>query len=145
MVSAIAKNLVSIRAATTADTKAILWLERMTADPWKQSPLIRALCHHRTKCLVVHQHGDVIAWACGRHVAGGAHILRVVVTPECRRQGYGRRLVGELRYLLPGLSVAEFPHEPHYDQACLFFRRIGFEGSTRVRDGITFIRFAKER
>ncbi len=136
-----------IRRATDADLPRLAHLEAAAfADPWSSNQLAAELHQTAGLMLVVaapdspHQ-APATGYACFRHAAGQAELLRVAVLPASRRQGLARRLITAGLSLLRAGGVTECFLEVRPDNASALavYHALGFRLAGRreryYRDG----------
>lgn len=131
---------ITLRNATPDDVEAILAVEQDSPEAagWEAADYVSALADQQTLCLVAEDRvwERVTGFLLGRMVADELEILNLAVRRDYRRQGIGRRLLGET------LARAQFESARKCwlevraaNQAARdFYRALGFsEGSRRRR------------
>jgi [ribosomal protein S18]-alanine N-acetyltransferase len=137
----------SIRRATGDDLPRLARLEAAAfADPWSSNQLATELDQTAGLVLLVAapdspRQGPATGYACFRHAAGEAELLRVAVLPAARRQGLARRLIAEGLSILRAGGVTECFLEvrPGNASALAVYHALGFHLAGRreryYRDG----------
>jgi ribosomal-protein-alanine N-acetyltransferase len=142
-----------VRPAQEADLEAIAWLESVAfTDPWPREMMAYELAHPHGVLLVASREagGKPGGYACFRHAAGEAELLRVAVAPEERRRGLARELIREGLERLRRADVQVCFLEVRVDNrsAIALYEEIGFAwaGLRRgyYRDGTDAMIFALE-
>jgi ribosomal-protein-alanine N-acetyltransferase len=86
-----------LRPATRADLPALATLERgVFADPWTMEQLGAAIDWPGAIALVAEDDGGIVGYVLGRVIVDEAEILSIATTVERRREGIGRRLLGDI-------------------------------------------------
>lgn len=142
-----------IRPAGESDLDDIARLEAVAfADAWPREMMAYELAHPHGVLLVASHAADAPpgGYACFRHAAGEAELLRVAVAPEERRRGLARALIVEGLERLRRADVQVCFLEVRVDNraAIALYEEIGFSwaGLRRryYRDGADALIFALE-
>lgn len=99
-----------IRRMTLEDLPAVLLIEEACfTDPWTEKGFRESLNEESAHLLVLEDENVGIAgYACLYRAADEGEIVNVAVSPECRQQGYGSRVVDELMRLGKELGTERF-------------------------------------
>lgn len=139
------KKLLDIRPATACDVAPLRRLEMLLPDGWAEKQISRAVASKFSRSLGLMDGRYVIGWVSVFHVSTGTQLRRIAIHPDHRRRGYGRDLLREVFALAPGASSCDIPHVPIFDTAAIFLCRCGWRGESVTKDGLSFLRFRKEK
>lgn len=90
---------IQLRPAAATDFEALCVVETAAAStPWSAGQLADSLARHRA--LLAERAGQVLGYAVFRELLDEAELLNIAVSPDARRQGIGRLLLGGLRAAL---------------------------------------------
>lgn len=126
-----------IRWMIRRDMPAVLAIESQSFEySWTEDDFIRCLRQRNCIGMVAEQNEQVVGFMIYELHKNRLHILNFAVSPDCRRQGVGRAMVGKL---LSKLSherrnrIMLEVRETNLD-AQLFFKALGFRAISVLRD-----------
>jgi ribosomal-protein-alanine N-acetyltransferase len=110
--------------------------ETREAASWSRQALLEFMPLPGTVALMSERAGRPTGFVLGRLVADEAEVLNLAVREECRRQGEGRALLGELlrRFAESGVSRVFLEVRESNRGAIGFYERMGFRQSGRRED-----------
>ena len=116
---------VSIRNGIEGDLAAISQIQDAApgAAQWKPHDYLAY------QCLVAEREGAVVGFLVARTIGLEAEILNLAVAPGMRRQGIGRRLLGEMLARHPGQVFLEVRESN--ESARRFYERLGFKSAAK--------------
>lgn len=88
---------VALRRMTLQDIGRVLEIERLCFPrPWSRDSFLSELENACARYVVLTEDGVVAGFGGMWLIVGEAHVNNVAVHPDCRRRGYGRRIMKEL-------------------------------------------------
>ena len=119
-----------LRRAASDDIGVILDLQQQApeAAAWSQADYAGLLPAAGTLCLLAEAAGKVVGFLLARQMTDEMEILNLAVAPDSRRQGIGRRLVGEAlaRGQAQGVRQWWLEVRASNQSARAFYRALGF-------------------
>ncbi len=126
--SAVLKPTTGIRPMREADLDEVMAIEQATYDfPWTRG-IFRDCLHVGYCCWVYEDDTGINGYAVMSMGAGEAHLLTVVVRPECRGNGLGKLLVRHLLHIAQDHKAESILLEvrPSNKVAVYMYRNLGF-------------------
>ncbi|MGH9863774.1 MAG: GNAT family N-acetyltransferase, partial [Candidatus Acidiferrales bacterium] len=122
---------VVLRRAVAQDIETILDLQRQApeAAAWSKADYAELFPTDRTLCFLAEEEaGEAVGFLLARQMAEEMEILNLAVAPGWRRQGIGRRLVGEVMTRGQAQGVREWWLEVRAsnENALAFYTALGF-------------------
>ena len=117
--------------ATLNDLPEILAIERASfKNPWSKKSLTSELANPLANTIIAKssRNSSVYGYSCCKIIVPEAELLRIAITPECRRQGTARALLDEIFKLLHLQQVTTvFLEVSETNQAALaLYKKSGF-------------------
>jgi ribosomal-protein-alanine N-acetyltransferase len=103
---------------------------------YSRSELRAFLSRKAAETIVAERDGRLVAFVLGTRSRADGHVITLDVTASARRQGLGRRLMGELEHRLAAAGVVRVGLETAVTNAAAiaFYRRLGYRTLARLPD-----------